>query len=334
MGISLCNALALVTLLQAPPPPPPPPPPPVAPTDSLATLRGRATQDSTDAQLWLLMGRAYLGLGAEAHGATHRSSEDSVWTRAVLDTAEAALTRAAALAGPLGSSAVGDSARVLRVGAWAVRSWRGWESGGVDAGVEAWGPLPMDLRVPPVLDELGENLLRACPTGGVLLTAGDADFYAAWYMRFARGLRPDLLVVPLAAWRSDPVLRARLVADLKLGRPRRGGRGGRGDDAGLGELVRRRPVCASMAFERPPETRPRIRWETRPLVWVAGPEGKSPRVPPRDFVFGALRVALDGNDPWAEPALAAYTRAARTTPALCEPMATFRVAADVPTCRK
>src|SRR5438034_10880566 len=50
------------------------------------------------------------------------------------------------------------------------------------------------LRVPPVLDELGENLLRACPAGGVLLTAGDADFYAAWYMRFARGLRPDLLV--------------------------------------------------------------------------------------------------------------------------------------------
>ena len=331
MAISLCSVLALVTLLQAPPPPPPPP---VAPTDSLATLRGRATQDSTDAQLWLLMGRAYLGLGAEAHGATHRSSEDSVWTRAVLDTAEEALTRAAALAGPLGSSTVGDSARVLRVGAWAVRSWRGWESSGVDAGVEAWGPLPMDLRVPPVLDELGENLLRACPTGGVLLTAGDADFYAAWYMRFARGLRPDLLVVPLAAWRSDPVLRARLVADLKLGRPRRGGRGGRGDDAGLGELVRRRPVCVSMAFERPPETRPRIRWETRPLVWVAGPEGKSPRVPPRDFVFGALRVALDGNDPWAEPALAAYARAARTTPALCEPMATFRVAADVPTCRK
>ena len=89
-----------------------------------------------------------------------------------------------------------------------------------------------------------------------------------------------------------------------------------------------------MAFERPPETRPRIRWEVRPLVWVAGPEGKSPRVPPRDFVFGALRVALDANDPWAEPALALYGRAARTTPALCEPMATFKVAADVQACRR
>jgi len=313
--------VALVTLLQAPPPPAPP-------TDSLDALRIRATRDSTDAQLWLLMGRAYLGLGAEAHGATHRSSEDSEWTRAVLDTAEEALARAAALAGPLGTSAVGDSARVLRVGAWVARSWLGWETSGVDAGVETWGPLPMDLRVPPVLDELGENLLRACPAGGVLLTAGDADFYAAWYMRFARGLRPDLLVVPLAAWRSDAVLRARLVADLKLGR-----RGG-GDDGWLAELVRRRPVCVSMAFERPPETRPRIRWEVRPLVWVAGPEGKSPRVPPRDFVFGALRVALDANDPWVEPALAVYGRAARTTPALCEPMATFKVAGDVQACRR
>src|SRR5438445_602527 len=176
MAISLCSALLLVTLSQVPP---------VAPTDSLATLRGRAAQDSSDAQLWLLMGRAYLGLGVEAHGATHRSSEDSVWTRAVLDTAEAALGRAAALAGPLGTSAVGDSARVLRVGAWAARSWLGWETSGIDAGVETWGPLPMDLRVPPVLDELGENLLRACPAGGGLLTAGDADFYAA-YGRAAR----------------------------------------------------------------------------------------------------------------------------------------------------
>jgi len=325
MATFLCSGLVLVTLLQAPPPPPPPAAPAAA--DSLATLRGRTERDSTDAQLWLLMGRAYLGMGVEAHGATHRSSEDSVWARAVLDTAEQALGRAAALAGPLGSSAVGDSARVLRVGAWAARSWLGWEAGGVGVGVETWGPLPMDLRVPPVLDELGENLLRACPAGGVLLTAGDADFYAAWYMRFARGLRPDLLVVPVAAWRSDAVLRARLATDLKL-------RARTGADAWLGELVRRRPVCVSMAFEKPPETRPRIRWETRPLVWVAGPEGKSPRVPARDFVFGALRVALDANDPWAEPALAAYTRAARTTPALCEPMATFHVSSEIGTCRR
>jgi len=328
MLTSLCSVAALVTLLQAPPTPEP------EAGDSFAAIRARTVRDSTDARLWLLMGRAYLELGAEAHGPGHRSSEDSAWSRAVLDTAEAALTRAAALAGPPGATAVGDSARVLRVGAWTVRSWLAWESAGdastADGGVLALGPLPMDLRIPPVLEELGENLLRACPVAGVLLTTVDADFYGAWFMRFARGLRPDLLVVPLSAWRSDPVLRTRVATDLKLGGRHHAGSA----DALLGELVRRRPVCVSMAFERPPDTRPRIRWEIRPLVWVAGQPGKGAPVPPRDFVFGALRLALDGQDPWAEQALAAYVRAARTTPALCEPMATFKVAGDVPACRR
>src|SRR5947208_5636919 len=321
MATFLCSVAALAVLVQAPSSPPP------SPSDSLAALRERVARGSTDGAGWLLVGRGYLQLAEDAHGRAHRAEADSAWARAALDTAEGALARAAELAGPVGASAAGDSARVLRVAVWAARSRLTWEESGIAAALDAWGPLPTDLRVPAVLEEPGENLLRACPTGGALLTAGEADSYAAWYMRCARGLRPDLLVLPLAAWRSDALLRARLMADLKLGR-----RGGA--DAWLAELVRRRPVCVSMAFDRPPETRPRIRWETRPLVWVAGPEGKSPRVPPRDFVFGALLVALDASDPMAEPALAAYSRAARATPTLCDALATFKVAADVPTCRK
>jgi len=73
-------------------------------------------------------------------------------------------------------------------------------------------------------------------------------------------------------------------------------------------------------------------WAVRSLLWVAGPAGKDDRVPPRDFVFAALRIALDHGDPWAAPALALYARAARATPALCQAMATFRVAAEVPAC--
>jgi hypothetical protein len=316
MGTSLSSALAVVALLQAPQP------------DSLAAWRGRAARDSTDAQLWLMVGRAYVEIGTEAHGATHRGAEDSVWTRAVLDTAEAALQRAAALGGPPGSSVVGDSARMLRVGAWVARSWLAWETAGIQAGQLALGPLPTDLRIPGVLEELGENLLRGCPTGGVLFTADAADSYAAWYMRFARDLRPDIIVLPLAVWRSDAVLRRRIAADLKLTRHA-------GDDGGgLAELARRRPVCVSMAFDRPPAAR--VGWDSRPLEWVAGSpsSSRSPRVPPRDFVFAALRVALDQHDPWAERALATYTRAARITRALCEPLATFKVASEVASCRK
>ena len=323
MGTFLCSVAALAALLQAPSAPPP------SPSDSLAALRERVARDSLDGAGWLLVGRGYVQLAEAAHGRAHRAEADSGWARAALDTAEWALARAVALAGAVGASPAGDSARVLRVGVWAARSRLAWEEGGIAAALDAWGPLPTDLRVPAVLEELGENLLRACPPGGALLTAGEADSDAAWYMRFARGLRPDLLVLPLAAWRSDALLRARLARDLKLARRSTG-------DGWLAELAKRRPVCVSMAFERPPDVRPPGGWAPRSLVWVAGggARGKGPAVPARDFVFGALRVGLDAHDPWADPALVTYTRAARLTRALCEPLATFKVSAEVTTCRK
>ena len=174
MGTFLYSVAVLAALAQAPPAPPP------SPSDSLAALRERAARDSTDGAAWLLVGRGYLQLAEEAHGRVHRGEVDSAWARAALDTAEVALARAAALAGPVGASPAGDSARVLRVAVWAARSRLTWEQGGITAELDAWGPLPTDLRVPAVLEELGENLLRACPPGGALLTAGEADSDAAW----------------------------------------------------------------------------------------------------------------------------------------------------------
>jgi len=330
MATSLCSAVLLAALLQAPGGPPAaagPPLPDSAAGSSLPALRARLARDSSDGGAWLLLGRLYLELADDAHGRPHRVLEDSVALRALLDTAEDALGRAGQLLAPAGSTPDGDSARVLRVGAWGARSRLAWEVRGINVGPQEWGPVPLDLKLPPVLEELGENLLRACPTWGVLLTANQADSYAAWYMRFARGLRPDLLIMPLAAWRSDSLLRARVAADLKLGH--------RLDADGLiAELVKRRPVCVSMAFDRPPEPRHRISWAARPLVWVAGPHLKADRVPPRDFVFAALRLALDHRETWAPPALALYGRAARATPALCEAFATFRLSGEIPSCRR
>ncbi|HYT72885.1 MAG TPA: hypothetical protein VEK78_15975 [Gemmatimonadales bacterium] len=324
MATSLCSALALAALLQAPPGSPLAGAPQV---ESLAALRARVVRDSADGRAWLLLGRAYLRLVDGAHGPPDRALQDSAWARAALDTAEGALARAAGLLDAGGPTPQSDSARVLRVGAWSARARLAWEERGTAAGPQEWGPVPLDLKLPPVLDELGENLLRVCPMWGVLFTAGEADWYAAWYMRFARGLRPDLLVMPLAAWRSDSALRAWVAADLKLGRRRDG-------DGELAEVARHRPVCISMGFERAPEARPRIKWAARPLLWVGGPEREGDRVPPRDFVFAALRMALDEHDAWADPALALYARAARATPALCEALATFKVANQVAPCRK
>ena len=216
---------------------------------------------------------------------------------------------------------------MLRVQVWSERALRAWERGGIARGAEVWGPVPVDLRLSPVLEELGENLLRACPPHGALLTAAAADSYAAWYMRYVRGLRPDLLVVPLTVWRSDPAFRVRAAADLRLGAAGRG-------DGWLAALVERRPACVSMAFERPPDGGAHLRWTARPLVWVAARHPGDDRVPPRDFVFAALRMALEDHDPWARSALALYARAARNTRALCEALGAFKVPGGLSGCRR
>src|SRR3989442_5346159 len=178
--------------------------------DAIAAAEARLAQDSGDGHAWLALGRAYLTAFEEAQA--RRARPDSSTPRAALDGAEQAVTRAAALLGPAGASAEGDSARVLRVAGWSGRARLAVDGGGVRAGPDVRGPPPPDLRLTPVLEELGENLLRTCPTDGVLVTAGDVDTPAAWYLRFVRGLRPDLGLVPLPAWRGDPVCRQRLAA--------------------------------------------------------------------------------------------------------------------------
>src|SRR5712691_6415377 len=80
---------------------------------AMAAAQARLAQDSGDGRAWLALGRAYLTAFEEAQA--RRARPDSSGPRAALDGAEQALTRAAALLGPAGASAEGDSARVLRV---------------------------------------------------------------------------------------------------------------------------------------------------------------------------------------------------------------------------
>jgi len=281
---------------------------------SLALQAPALPADSTDGRAWLDFGRAYVQLVTDAHA--HRTAVDTAWTRAALDTAELAFARAS---GYGRGTRTADSAQVFRVYLWGQRALLAWETGGSDAAANVWRGLPENLRLPPVLEELGENLLRACPRHGILLTAGDADTYAAWYMRFARGLRPDLLIVPLAAWTSDSALRGRILRDARQ------------HGSSLQALAdhRKGPLCASMGFERAPELRPRVSWKPRPLVWVAGNESKGDRVPAEDFVFAALKLALDQHETWSPPAVAVYRRAAGVTSALCRPLDTFGIKSEV-----
>ena len=287
------------------------------PSDSVRDeLWARVTADSTDARAWLELGRLYLQRGAEYH--THRKPVpvDTVVAHGTLDTAQMAFDRAVRW-GP--GTRTADSARVFRVYTVGERAYVDWESAGAAAATLTWHTLPEELRLPPVLEELGENLLRACPHQGLLLTAGETDTQAAWYLRFGRGLRPDLVVVPMDRWRGDSVLRNRVLRELKA--PSR--------DPSLRALSQKRATCASMAFERPPEVRPSVKWNKRPLVWVTGKESSADRVSARDFVFAALRLAIDEHETWTAPALAVYRRAADNVRDLCDAFETFGIDEEV-----
>jgi hypothetical protein len=305
MGISLSSAVLAVVIAQAPAPH----------SDSArVALWARVTADSTDGPAWLELGRAYLQRGAEYHAHRRPVTVDPVWAHATFDTAQLAFDRAARWSA---GTRTADSARVFRVYSIGERAFVDWETGGTAAATLTWHTLPEASRLPPVLEELGENLLRACPHQGILFTAGETDTQAAWYLRFARGLRPDLAIVPMDRWRSDSVLRNRVLVELKT------------RDPSFRALGKTRAVCASMGFERPPEQRPSVKWHKRPLVWVSGKETKADRVPAQDFVFAALRLSLDEHETWSPPAVALYRRAADKVSALCKALETFGLGEEV-----
>jgi hypothetical protein len=302
MGIFLFKVAAVLALVQSP-----------QPDSGRAALWARVTADSTDGPAWLELGRFYLQRGADYHTHKKPMTVDTAWAHATLDTAQLAFERAARVSA---GTRTADSARVYRVFAFGELAYVDWEAAGTAAATLTWHTLPADLKLPSVLEELGENLLRACPHQGILFTADEIDTQAAWYLRFSRGLRPDLMIVPFDRWRGDSVLRNRALRELRT------------RDPSLRALSQARAVCASIGFERPPDERT-VKWSKRPLVWVTGKETKADRVPAQDFVFAALRQAVDEHETWTPPAVALYRRAVSNVGALCKAFDIFQLGSEV-----
>ena len=71
-----------------------------------------------------------------------------------------------------------------------------------------------------------------------------------------------------------------------------------------------------------------IQWARKLMADVEIIEYRHPAVSSpadREETLAALSMGLDDHDPWAKNALAVYARAARATPALCEPLAAFKI---------
>lgn len=289
-----------------------------------STRRLPAVTDSASARAWLAVGMAGLDMAREFH--RHRTAGDASATGAALDTAEQAFARAASLGV---GTALGDSARSLRIFARIERTRTLAELGDTAAAGALWADTTLHLELDPALEEVGENLLRACPERSIVLTPDGPLDYAVAFLRLARRLRPDVIAVPVGRLDADSVQAAAVTR--AAGVPRRTST--RTFGARLAALAARRPLCASVALDAPPGGHTRLRWQLRPLVWVTGKGVSGPGVAAHDFVFAAFALALQANDPWAGAARDAYRRAAALTPALCEVLRGYGVSRDQVGCR-
>jgi hypothetical protein len=162
-----------------------------------------------------------------------------------------------------------------------------------------------------------------------VLTSDLSVTYAAWALRYGRGLRPDLLAIPLDRLRGDTAAGERIAGAAKIRRPGVDASA----DAWVSAVAARRSVCAGPGLAEPPGLRDRTHWRSRPMVWIAGPAADDDTVPATDFVFAALKLALDAHDSWAPAAIELYRRAVRLTPALCRAVETDGVPRALVGCR-
>src|SRR5258706_8983822 len=147
MGIFLYKAAVVLQLVQTP-----------QRDWGRAELWARVAADSTNGPAWLELGRAYLQRGADYHAHKKPMTVDTAFAHATLDTAQLAFERAARFSA---GTRTADSARGYRVYAFGAWAYVDWDAAGTTAATLNWHPLPEELRLPPVLEELGENLLRA-----------------------------------------------------------------------------------------------------------------------------------------------------------------------------
>jgi hypothetical protein len=164
-----------------------------------------------------------------------------------------------------------------------------------------------ELPLPPVLAELGANLIGSCPANGVLVTGSQVEAAAVWgRWLLSRQDHPDLVLLRPDLYLWDARYRVRMAEtlgvplDLEL-------------PEALVHVAARRPLCLTPAVERLSE--PVLTWRPVRLVLATGPGmipgGGEPSV---------HQLALTGlaGSVWSEAARDVYELAARRNRALCQ----------------
>lgn len=264
-----------------------------------------------DGRAWFQLGRLYLYSARDWHRQGHNGDPDG-WL--FLDFAETALEQSARLS--VDSGVVYGGLAELERGVMLAED-SGW------AAALRSRVRPPATPLPPYVVELGDNLLRSCPAGGVLLTGGDLEALSVWYGSTDPAamtiipLRPDL-------YATDSVYRARMASAMGTdpSLPVKGA---------LDGVAARRPLCLSP--EADSAAAPPLAWRAFRLVRIGGAVDLPPGAPGDRMDAAGLStielIAASRGDPspWVRDVRTVYERAAAYNSLLCR---TLRPVGDSP----
>jgi hypothetical protein len=262
-----------------------------------ADVLGRwLSEHPTDGRAWHYLGRIHLDEARRWHRGGHEG-----------DTEGAMLLDFAATAFEQSQRLLADSGTVYRVMVAVERAT-------VTAEQDGWSALaglpltPEELPLPPVLSELGENLLASCPANGVVVTGSLVETAAVWgRWLLTRETRAGVLLLRPELYTWDARYRVRMAEEL-----------GVPIEASLPEalmqVTSRRPLCLTPTVDS--LTAPEVQWRPVRLVLAAGtehaPSDSGAALTVHQFALTGLAGSV-----WSEAARDVYDLAARRNRELC-----------------
>lgn len=246
-----------------------------------------------DGRAWFQLGRFYRLDAIDWHGRGHVGDPDAV---IYLDFAATALDQASRL--------MVDSGLVYRAYVEVDRAVVFLEDSGWAATRDrfAWAAAP---PLPPYLVELGLNLVRSCPNGGILLTGDDLETTVVWHALLASRTRPDLLTFRPGLYATDARYRERIAAALEVD-------AALSVQAALAKAAENRPVCLTPAADA--NAVPAAEW--RPLRLVRVDRDVTPPADPLSLAR-YVEAVRQGPSDWSRAAREVYGAAARWNELLC-----------------
>ena len=251
--------------------------------------------EPNDGRAWFALGRIHLGDAQRWHREGHVAAGVGI---PVAEFASSAFDQAHRL--------LADSASVYLVLAVVEQATLRIERLGWTAAVAE----PMaaeELPLPPVLNELGRNLMGSCPRGGVLVTGSLVETASVWGARFLDDERADLILIRPDLYAFDSLYRGRMATEI-------GAEASADLPAPLVAASARRPVCLTPTVDSITTTA--LSWHPLRLVLAAGTIANG-EAPMQMSVRQLARTGIAGSV-WSEAVRDVYELAARRNRTLCE----------------